>query len=133
MTKSRRIVLIDDDPINNLISSKIIAFFTDYNAISFTHAGEALEHLRACEQSGEEFPEFIFLDINMPEIDGWQFLEHFEKLPAEVTETCSVIMLTSSIDVNDIEKSKKYRSVRDFISKPLTADNIKLLEKVTRP
>jgi CheY-like chemotaxis protein len=124
----RKIVLIDDDKLNNLINARIITKFTDYAVESFTSGKEGLKYLQACDAN--TFPDIIFLDINMPVMDGWEFLEEFQKMNEDLTQACSVFMLTSSIDINDIEKSKLYKSVRDFMSKPLTLDSLTLITKM---
>jgi CheY-like chemotaxis protein len=96
--------------------------------IAFTNPLEALEKLTTwSRQHIEDFPAFIFLDINMPHIDGWEFLEQYQKFPNAMLEKCPVIMLTSSIDYHDIRKSKDYKCVQDFISKPLTHDKLAVL------
>jgi CheY-like chemotaxis protein len=130
MYKNKKILLIDDDQLNNLINSRIITKFSDYTVDSFTSGKDGLNYLRDCEP--ELFPEVIFLDINMPVMDGWEFLEEYEKLPGHLTRNCSVIMLTSSIDVSDIEKSKRYRSVKEFMSKPLTLESLRAVTSMTR-
>jgi CheY-like chemotaxis protein len=128
MQDYKNIFLIDDDPITNIISTKIIKKSFAFNVTAFTNAAEALERLKEWSSTeGAEFPEIIFLDINMPHMDGWEFLEEFQKLPSRLLEKCGVVMLTSSIDINDIEKSKLYTSVREFISKPLTPDKLRFL------
>jgi CheY-like chemotaxis protein len=125
----RKIVLIDDDKLNNLINARIITKFTDYAVESFTSGAEGLKYLHACD--AVSFPDIIFLDINMPVMDGWEFLEEFQRMSEDLTQSCSVFMLTSSIDINDIEKSKLYKSVREFMSKPLTLDSLTLITKMT--
>lgn len=126
-----RIILVDDDPIANMISTKIIERSYSGNVIAFSGAREALEQIKKWwPEEGPELPVAIFLDINMPHMDGWEFLKEFEKLPQHITEKCMVAMLTSSIDVDDIEKSKRYRLVRDFISKPLTQDKLAILNQM---
>ncbi len=93
------------------------------NVNSHCFPEKALEELVALSESGgKEFPDIIFLDINMPRMDGWEFLQEFEKLPDTILNKCSVYMLTSSIDPNDIEKSKTYKTVKNFFSKPLTPE-----------
>lgn len=119
------VLLIDDDPVTNIINTRILNKHFTFKVIVFTDALEALNRLK--NRSIPEFPDFIFLDINMPEMDGWDFLEAFQELPSDVHEKCHVIILTSSIDFTDIKKAKTYTVVRDFISKPLTPDKLKLL------
>jgi len=126
---TKRIILVDDDVITNLISTKIITMNTPHKVEAFTNGNEALEQIyNGLDKSAEQFPDIIFLDINMPVMDGWEFLEQFEKIPLATRGKCSVFLLTSSIDSEDIEKSKTYQSVFDFISKPLTANKIKTLK-----
>lgn len=119
---SRHIFLIDDDPVINLINKKIINKTFPSKVTAFTHASDALLQLKnwAGHDPGQ-LPHFIFLDINMPGIDGWEFLDEFIKFPQTV-QKIQVIMLTSSIDNDDIDRSRKYKPVLDFISKPLTVD-----------
>ncbi len=119
MERKKRIMLVDDEPINNFITGKIIERFSDYRVEAYTSAREALSRLR----SGES-PEFIFLDINMPETNGWDFLDEYSTFPNDTLENSPVVMLTSSIDMKDVERSKTYRCVCDFISKPLNEHSL---------
>ena len=126
-----KIILIDDDPIANMISTRIMERNFSCKVIAFTNPVEALEQLTAwSEQRSDDFPTVIFLDINMPHMDGWEFLEEYQKFPTTVLEKCPVIMLTSSIDYDDISKSKGYKCVQDFISKPLTNDKLAVLSQI---
>lgn len=116
------ILLIDDDPVNNIVNTRIIQKHTGVDVAVFDDAGKALQHLSKC--TWDQFPELIFLDINMPEMDGWNFLERLYSLPVELREGCRVIMLTSSIDIHDIMRAKTFSFVQDFISKPLTPEKL---------
>ena len=130
MTDNKKIILIDDDQLNNLINTRIITKFSDFTVDSFLSGREALKYLQTCD--AENFPQLVFLDINMPVMDGWEFLNEFQKFPVTLVQNCSVIMLTSSIDINDIEKSKLYFSVREFMSKPLTLESLRLITRMAK-
>jgi len=122
---AKKVLLVDDDPVTNMINGKIISMHTQFKVEAFVNAKEALSKCtQLIAETPELFPDIIFLDINMPIMDGWEFLEEFEKYPSEILKKCSVYLLTSSIDAEDIAKSKEYRSVVELISKPLTASRI---------
>lgn len=116
------IFLIDDDSFFNYLNKEVIKeVFPQKIVQAFDNAAEAIEVLENLAASSEQsFPKIILLDINMPIMDGWEFLDLFNKLPSHIIEKCKVIMHTSSIDPRDIEKAKTYPIVSDFISKPLT-------------
>jgi CheY-like chemotaxis protein len=125
---TKKIMLIDDDPLCVLISTKIIELNPTLKVISFSRAEEALEQLKQWYISESDlFPDFIFLDINMPVMDGWQFLEAAQKLPEDFRQKCNVIMLSSSVNPTDVRKSKGFEPVSDFVSKPLTVEKLKTL------
>jgi CheY-like chemotaxis protein len=128
MEQSYKIVLIDDDPISHLITSRMIQQFTSSKIETFVDPVEALAQLtlRATHEPGA-FPDLILLDIDMPRMNGWQFLEEFQKLPQHILQRTSVMMLTSSNHVADVERSKQFSSVRNFFSKPLTREMIKMI------
>ena len=69
----------------------------------------------------------VFLDINMPGKNGWDFLDEFERMCDEIKKNCKVYMLTSSIDPSDVKKSQSYETVKDFIIKPLTKEKLSKL------
>jgi CheY-like chemotaxis protein len=122
-TKVSTVWFIDDDEINNMLSERMMKkHFPDIKASSFLFAKDALNLL---SERKEELPDAIFLDINMPEMNGWDFLEVFEKQDF----TIPIYMLTSSIDPKDQEKAHQFSTVKDFISKPLKEDRLKILIK----
>jgi CheY-like chemotaxis protein len=118
----KTVLLIDDDPVNNIVNTRIIERYMTTKVKVYDEAGEAFRQLSHWPDA--EFPEIIFLDINMPEMNGWDFLEAMQVLPYHVWDKCRIVMLSSSIDSADIKKARTYPMVEDFISKPLTPDKL---------
>ena len=128
--KYKTVMLIDDNEIDNLINQRMIETAGIAEHIyTHTSAKSAIEFLRNMEQfedvAQHVLPEIIFLDIDMPLMDGLQFLDEFQKLLKETKEKCKIVMLTSSINPQDIDKSKKYQHVKKYLNKPLSQRTLK--------
>src|SRR3954468_23188167 len=126
--KYRTVMLIDDNEIDNLINQKMIeaATITD-NIYTHTGAKSAIEFLKNMEKldvADKVLPDVIFLDIDMPLMDGFQFLDEFEKLSTVAKKKCKIVMLTSSINPQDFSRSKKYDNVKLYLNKPLTHESL---------
>lgn len=117
------VYIVDDDEIT-LSFCKILNSSVNYcsRLQCFGEPLEAIEELKSTIKVEASIPDVIFLDINMPIIDGWRFLELLKKI--EFKEVSSVFILSSSINENDIKKSMIYSQVKGFISKPLTIEKI---------
>jgi CheY-like chemotaxis protein len=125
-TTYRTAMLIDDSEIDNLINRKMLegSEFAE-KILIHTSSRSALEYLWNLDpKDPESVPEWIFLDINMPLMDGFQFMEEFNKLPEDVRELTSVVMLTSSVNPADVDKASKYGDVVKYVNKPLSTAQI---------
>ncbi len=126
--KHSAVMLIDDNEIDNFINQKMIEGCDFSNRIyvhtSSKSALEFLTNLTAKDIPKELIPTVIFLDINMPIMDGFQFIEEFEKFHEDMKKYIRIIILTSSMDPIDLEKSRKYGLVQKFINKPLSMDSL---------
>ncbi|TCC88347.1 response regulator [Pedobacter hiemivivus] len=122
MDNKINLLVIDDDDINIFIIKKIVEK-TGYNVNMVAKANGllAIEHLKATF-GHTDFPQLILIDINMPVLNGWEFLDAYEAL--NVTKKVDMYMLSSSVYENDIEKAKTYAKVKGFISKPLSIERL---------
>ena len=110
--------IIDDDLIFVFVLKKILSKIEGFNTIENIKNGhDAIINLKLLYDNKEEFPDIIFLDINMPVLDGWQFLEEVERLPFK--DKLNIYIVSSTIDTREIEKYKEYATVKKFISKPV--------------
>lgn len=125
------IALIDDDKIFQLTASKTIMStqLTD-RVLQFENGEDALRFLKSNESDAATLPDFIFLDINMPFVDGWMFLEDFAGLKTRLAKPMTIYMVSSSIDPRDIDRAKKNQNVSDYVIKPVTRE--KFIELLNR-
>lgn len=113
--------IIDDDPIFVLLFKKIIEKSERFNRVqNFPDGQYAIEELVRLNSEGNTMPDIIFLDLNMPNIDGWEFLDAVIHYP--FIEKLNIYIVSSSIDNHEIEKAKQYKCVKNFISKPIALD-----------
>ncbi len=131
-TKNRveRACIIDDDPIF-IYGIKRIMNEIDFcdEIIVYANGESALNELGSLAQEGKKLPDVILLDLNMPVMDGWVFLDDFVKIPNHNQDHLSFYILSSSIHPGDIEKAKNYPIVNKFISKPVTISDLKHILK----
>jgi CheY-like chemotaxis protein len=124
--KTDLLYIIDDDEIIVYLTGKTLRKHDFTKEIkTFCHGLEALENLKNIAQSSEQqWPDIILLDLNMPIMDGWQFIESFIELG--LSKNISLFIYSSSIDRSDQERSQYYSDhIKGFITKPLTIDKLK--------
>lgn len=115
------VMLVDDNDTDNFISKRIIEITHFAKRVEVKNSGKsALDYLREHEEKEDDLPNLIFLDINMPIVDGFVFLYEFEKFNERIKDKCKVIILSSSDNKRDIDKIVNNNHVIKFITKPLT-------------
>jgi len=126
MGRFKNVLLVEDDPITILVCDRIIKMNSfAANVKSCENGKVALDYLKeATSEVDGETPEIIFLDINMPVMNGWDFLEEFEKIKNTLSTVPRIFILSSTVDPEDYNKAKSYSLVEDFISKPLSKESL---------
>ncbi|WPP50031.1 response regulator [Catalinimonas niigatensis] len=123
-TKIQGIILVDDDSITNYLNSELIREMEIATHVVVCNCGEeALDYLRRQQNplNTEKSVTLIFLDINMPGIDGFEFLNHLEQL--KLPEGVDVVLLTTSDNPKDVEKTSQFK-IRGYLNKPLTTEKV---------
>jgi CheY-like chemotaxis protein len=123
------ILFVDDDPITLMLCKKVISKAAFSNHIITAQNGEEAINLfrNLLDDSEKTVPELIFLDLNMPIMGGWEFLEEFSKPTFKQFHNIKVIVLSSTIDPEDLEKIKEFPMVMNFLPKPIS---LSMLNKV---
>lgn len=123
-------VLIDDSDIDLFIQRRFLEVYNfSQQLVSYKSAEEALNWLKSIV-NGEAPPDIIFLDLNMPEIDGFAFLKRFKELPEHIRKNSKIVVLTSSNSSKDREQVFENKNVIQFITKPLKQSDIEELRRL---
>jgi len=126
------VMLVDDNETDNFISKRIIEITNFAKNVEVKNSGKsALDYLEAHQDQPDKLPNLIFLDINMPIVDGFVFLYEFEKFNETVKEKCKVIILSSSDNKRDIDKIVNNDHVIKFVTKPLTEASLEEVKITT--
>jgi len=127
MAKFTDVLLVEDDPITIMVCERIIKMTSFAEKVTSCQNGKiAFDYLLSLRENGI-VPKIIFLDINMPVMNGWDFLSEFDKVKSDFKELPYIYLLSSTVDPEDFLKAKNYLLVKDFISKPLSKE---ILEKI---
>ncbi|NLR80745.1 response regulator [Chitinophaga eiseniae] len=119
------IFIVDDDPIHQQIAKIMIERQAISNHIRvFSDAQDVLDYLRTNASSPEALPDLILLDLNMPVMDGWEFLEEYAGFCTQLPKNIRIFVLTSSIDEKDKERVSGYSFVTGYLTKPLSKEII---------
>ncbi len=122
----KRIWVIDDDVIYQVIINKLIEkshLFSE--STTYKNGKEAIDSLNEIAENTALVPDIILLDINMPIMDGWEFMEEMKQIKPKIDKKIKTYIVSSSIALEDKRKSKQFSDIFDYISKPITVEDIK--------
>jgi len=120
---SKKVFIIDDDQVYQLILKKMmVKVSADVTIETYQNGALALDALAAC---GDSFPDVVFLDINMPVMDGWQFLEGIAQQYPAMQATTRIYMISTSLDMRDKERALSHAEVKEYIYKPITPEKMR--------
>jgi CheY-like chemotaxis protein len=131
MPKFKKVLLVEDDHITVIICEKIIKF-ADFAAdvVSVSNGQEAYKFLNSEAETNVTFPEIILLDLNMPVMNGWEFLERYADWTKGKKNIPEIYMLSSTVDQEEMSRAMQYPHVKGFISKPLTKEHLQKIDGV---
>ncbi|MDW3210681.1 MAG: response regulator [Reichenbachiella sp.] len=119
MNQIDHVLLVDDDVPTNFIHEVILKKTNRFKQIgSVLSATEALDYLQVSR------PNLIFLDINMPALSGWDFIDQFRSLPLEQKENIVIVMLSTSMDPKDRKRAEICSEIQEFVSKPISVEKV---------
>ena len=126
--KNKKIWVIDDDPIYQIIVKKIIEKSEMFTEIySFKNGKDAIDNLYKSSENSESIPDIILLDINMPIMDGWEFMEELGLIKTNFNNEIVVYIVSSSIAIEDKNKSNSYENILGYLSKPINVNDLILI------
>lgn len=132
MKKIKNTLIIDDDQVLITLIRLLVKKNEHFESCKdFQNGKKALDYIQNILDQEQELPDLILLDLNMPIMDGWEFLDHLSALPLQ--KEIPVYIVTSSIDPNDIEKSKSYKMIKGYMMKPVTPGKlINIIETISQ-
>ncbi|VXB95796.1 response regulator [Maribacter litoralis] len=120
MNTKPNILLVDDDELYLYLMEKTIHQLSKELVVStFTDGEQAVEYIAECTKQNLDLPEVIFLDINMPFLDGWGFLNEFKKLKPKIINNINIYMVSSSMRDSDIKRASNFEELTGYVVKPV--------------
>ncbi|WP_300565445.1 response regulator [Flavobacterium sp.] len=124
----KRFIVIDDDPINNFLCTRNIKkSVQDADIITFTEGETGLDYIKSYFSEPNIGKAILFLDINMPTMSGWEFMEQFQNINSVIKDQILIYILSSSVNQSDKQKAKIHPDIIDYIEKPLLTDVLKTI------
>ncbi|QCR21838.1 two-component system response regulator [Pontibacter sp. SGAir0037] len=129
--KEKKIFIIDDDEISIfLLKELLLTQSIGDNVFTFLFAEKALEEIRiALDTDPAQLPDIIFLDLSMPQMSGWNFLDSLRFYEDRMKGKCVVYIMTSAIDISEYKRSSEYKLVGGYFNKPIEMDALDIIRK----
>lgn len=125
MKQIETLYVIDDDDIYQFITKKLLEETGLVEQIKiFSNGREALAFIEEAVVAKKQIPSIILLDLTMPIMDGWEFLEHFQLLRTTIGQSIFVYVVSSSVDPKDLERARSFAEVTDYLVKPLSKQKL---------
>ncbi len=131
MKKIEMACIVDDDKIYVYGVRKLFEMHQICDKVLvFSNGQEALDYLKSAVDSAQDLPDVILLDINMPVMDGWDFLEEYKKLKPQMAKEITIHMVSSSIHKEDIDRANSYDEISGYFVKPVVQEDFKKIFKL---
>ncbi|WP_256006023.1 MULTISPECIES: response regulator [Pedobacter] len=129
----KKVLIVDDAQIDRYLAQKVMKKY-DFasDVISVESAMDALSYIDAYKNDPGALPELIFLDINMPEMNGFDFLDAYKEFPDSIKRKCIIVMLSSSLHPEDKQRALDSPYVYRFLSKPINPDKLQELREIAK-
>lgn len=123
-------IVVDDDPIFAFGIQRMMTILEfSKNTMTFENGEDAIKFLTPLMKDSRALPDMILLDVNMPIMNGWEFLDEFTKIRTVHSRKVIIYVVSSSVDPRDVEKASKYEVVTDYVVKPITIESLKNLKE----